>query len=324
MECGGTITKSWECLYGVTGSFAQPDLPAARPEIMADIGADCRCGCIVHLTMAKPRRIIAATAQSCPGRTFWLLQCDDNHRIQLVFDFFRLICSTQYVRIRNGDSLAAELLAELSGGSAKNSEPIISSGNRLLLEFYSNELSMMKHSCKGGFLTHAQQIRRFNLGLGLGINDESRCISFFFLSLEGTISSDVELPQTIKAVQSTIIAPAKSRLKTIHVVAILFIGVIIMVSALLGVQYVFRYRKYQLTASAGESDSPANTPRASIGSIAAGHLDSRAVSTSTLISEVISMVKIRPRGQWTRHSRLRESIDGDALVHAISNIKSNR
>lgn len=162
-ECGGTITNSWECIYGATGRVLPPDLPAERPGVMADIGADCRCGCIVHLTVAKPRRIVAATAQSCPGRTFWLLQGDADHRIRLVFDFFRLLCSTQYIRIRNGDSLAAELIAEFSGGSAKNSEPITSSGSRLLLEFFSNELSTIGHSCKGGFLTHAQQIRKFFL-----------------------------------------------------------------------------------------------------------------------------------------------------------------
>lgn len=130
---------------------------------MAGDGADCRCGCIVHLTIAKPRRVIAATAQSCPGRTFWLLQSDTDHRIRLLFDFFRLICSSQYIRIRNGDSLAAELIAEFRGGSTKTFEPIVSSSTHLLLEFYSNDLSMIGHSCKGGFLTNAQQIRKFIL-----------------------------------------------------------------------------------------------------------------------------------------------------------------
>lgn len=135
---------------------------------------------------------------------------------------------------------------------------------------------------------------------------------------------DMLVPQSSKTVQSTEVASSKSRLKTIHVVAILFTGIIIVISALLGAQYVFRYRKYQLTASAGEPDSPAHTPRASMGSIAIGQLDSRAASTSTLISEVVSMVKIRPRGQWLRHSRLRESIDGEALEHAKAYSKAHR
>lgn len=136
-------------------------MPAERPEVQADVGLDCRCGCIIHLTVSKPRRLIAASAQSCPGRTFWLIQADPGHRIRFNFDFFRLICSTQYIRIRDGDSLAAELVAEYIGGSGKNSESIVSSDSKLLLEFYSNELSTIGESCKGGFLTHAQQIRKY-------------------------------------------------------------------------------------------------------------------------------------------------------------------
>lgn len=113
----------------------------------------------------------------------------------------------------------------------------------------------------------------------------------------------------------------------VHIIAILFCSVIIVVSALLGAQYVCRYRKYQLAESAGEPDSPAHTPRTSMGSITTGQLPSRAMSTSTLLSEVVSFVKIRPRGRWmkhSRHSRLRESIDTEALEIALHNGKSHR
>lgn len=130
-----------------------------RPEIKADIGSDCRCGCIVHLTMSKSRRIIAASAQSCPGRTFWLIQADSGYQVRFHFDYFRLICADQYIRVRDGDSLGSDLIGEFVGGAVKSSEPIVSSESKLLLEFYSNELSTIGESCKGGFLTHAQQIR---------------------------------------------------------------------------------------------------------------------------------------------------------------------
>lgn len=145
-----------------------------------------------------------------------------------------------------------------------------------------------------------------------------------FSFTEITAPSEVILPQISKAVQSTKLPTHTSRFKTIHVVAIFFTSVIIVVSALLGAQYMIRYRKYRLTASAGGSGSPAHTPRASLGSIAVGQLNSRASSTSTLISEVVSMVKIRPRGRWLRHARLRESIDGEALEHAEAQTKSHR
>lgn len=82
--------------------------------------------------------------------------------------------------------------------------------------------------------------------------------------------------------------------------------------------------KYQLAESVGAPDSPVHTPRTSMGSIAAGQLPSRAVSTSTLLSEVVSLVKIRPRGRWMKHTRLRESVDGEALEVALQNGKAHR
>lgn len=162
-ECGGPISNSWECIYGATGSFLPSNLPSpdrsngSSSGNSGDPGSDCRCGCIVHLSITKPNRIIAASAQSCPGRTFWLLQADSNYRIRLVFDFFGIACSTQYVRIRDGDSLAKDLIGEYFGGAARGIEPIITTGPFMLVEFYSNELST---ACKGGFLSHAQQIRK--------------------------------------------------------------------------------------------------------------------------------------------------------------------
>lgn len=161
-QCGSNVTDTWECMYGAVGSIMSAELPADRPEIKAEIGSGCRCGCIVHLNDAKPRRLIAASAQSCPGRTFWLIQADDDNRIRINFDFFRLVCSTQYLKIRDGDSLAADLLAQYIGGSANRIEAITSTSSKILLEFYSNELSTIGESCKGGFLTHARQIRKFD------------------------------------------------------------------------------------------------------------------------------------------------------------------
>lgn len=109
--------------------------------------------------------------------------------------------------------------------------------------------------------------------------------------------------------------PYKStKLTLLHIIAILFSSIIIVISSLLGVQYIFRYRKYQLAENIGEPDSPAYTPRPSIDSMAANQLQSRTISTSTLFSEVISLVKLRPHTNSTlKHLRLRESVDGEAL-----------
>lgn len=151
---------------------------------------------------------------------------------------------------------------------------------------------------------------------------------FHYFALESAHGNgtNVIAPRTSKAIMPNIITPAVTRRITmVHIIAILFSSIIIVVSVMLGAQYMCRYRKYQLAESAGaEDDSPAHTPRASMGSIAVGQLPSRAVSTSTLISEVVSFVKTRPRGRFMKHSRLRESIDGEALETAMQNQKSPR
>lgn len=80
----------------------------------------------------------------------------------------------------------------------------------------------------------------------------------------------------------------------------------------LGAQYVLRYRKYHLAvARSRDEGSRLHTPRASMSSLQGP--PSRALSTTTLISEVIYMVKMRPK-RHLRHSILRESIDAENLA----------
>lgn len=260
-------------------------VPADRPEIIAEIGPGCRCGCIVHLGSSKPRRLIASSSQSCPGRTFWLIQADSEHRIRFKTDFFRLPCPTQWLKIRDGDSLSSELIAEYIGGNGNFPEAIISTESQILLEFFSDELSTLGQLCGGGFLAHAQQIEPVH-SYNVTLNIPSQAV--------------------IQAPNKTLIAV---NLTIVHIVAILFVSIILVISILLGTQYLVRYRKYQLAESSMEPDSPAHTPRQSIGSIHASRGPSRAISTTTLLSEVISLVRLRPRPSRMKHSRLRESVD---------------
>lgn len=166
-KCGGTPpagtdNSTWDCLFGI--NTLNGELPADRPEIIAEIGPGCRCGCIVHLGLVKPRRLIASSSQSCPGRTFWLIQADPEHRIRIKIDFLRLPCSSQYVKFRDGDSIQSQLMAEHNGGALmvptlSDSQSILSSSeSQVLLEFFSDELASMGQACEGGFLIHAQQI----------------------------------------------------------------------------------------------------------------------------------------------------------------------
>lgn len=131
------------------------------------------------------------------------------------------------MRIRDGDSLAADLIAEYIGGTDKVTQSVISSESQILLEFYSNELSTLGESCKGGFLTHAQQIRKINLFYKMLASGN------FFVILE-TDRSNVTISVTSRAIMPIDISPIAMKLTLVHIIAILFASVIIIVSALLG------------------------------------------------------------------------------------------
>lgn len=83
-----------------------------------------------------------------------------------------------------------------------------------------------------------------------------------------------------------------------------------------GAQYILRYRKYHLTISQNDTDSsPLHTPRGSVGSLQMQPSPpSRALSTTTLLSEVIYLVKLRTKTNNVKHSILRESVDAEAAI----------
>lgn len=70
-KCGNAIADTWDCIYESSGATFTA---ANRTEVSQEIGPGCRCGCIVHLGSSKSKRILAGATQSCPGRSFWLIQ----------------------------------------------------------------------------------------------------------------------------------------------------------------------------------------------------------------------------------------------------------
>lgn len=100
------------------------------------------------------------------------------------------------------------------------------------------------------------------------------------------------------------------QLNLTHFFVFLFCGIIILISVFLGAQYIFRYHRYQLAKSKEEAESPLNTPRGSTVSISHHPTNGsmRATSTSTLISEVVTLVKMKPKKSSIRHQKLRESV----------------
>ncbi|XP_014253828.1 uncharacterized protein LOC106669079 isoform X2 [Cimex lectularius] len=261
-NCG--VAGAWNCrYYPDTGSG---DVPADRPEVKAEIGPGCRCGCIVHLGTGKTRRLIAASSHSCPGRTFWLIQTERNRSVRLSMEQFRLPCFSQSLKIRDGDSSSAKLLGKLSGTPLEVRE-IVSSSSSLLIEFNAGDDITSGDECSGGFLAHASQIDRRETNFTSPVVAET--VSGELWTSSGLVNAGLALTLLMAVVAS----------------------------ACLGVQYIYRYHKYQLASAADDMESFDNN---SCGSLAVGR--SRATSSSTLLSDVISLQRFRGH----KHFRLSE------------------
>ncbi|XP_002040631.2 uncharacterized protein LOC6616267 [Drosophila sechellia] len=301
-KCGKSIADTWDCIYETSGTVITKE---NSTEVNQEIGPGCRCGCIVHLGSSKPKRIIAGATQSCPGRSFWLIQVDGEESISLALSFLRLPCATQYIKVRDGPSLSSTLLVELNGGGLilkGAGVPVVvdSTGGQLLVEFSAgdgqagNATQEASAACTGGFMANVQQ------QLATRSSNSST-----------TLVAATRLSGKTRSVSHK--SMSRLRFTLVHLSAMIFASIIIIISSLLGAQYVVRYRKYHLAVARRQDEgSRLHTPRASLSSLQGP--PSRAMSTTTLLSEVIYMVKMRPK-HHLRHSILRESVDAENLTN---------
>lgn len=164
-----------------------------------------------------------------------MFQADKDHIIKFSVEHYRFPCGSQWLKVRDGDSRSSTLIGELSR-SHTTSLPVISTGSKLLIEFFSDELLAGGQECWGGFLAHAQQM----------LSPYSNTTS---------ISSGFSISNILRNME---VAPtASTSLFLIHCFVALFVCLIILVSGCLGIQYILRYRKYQLAAAAEDAESSA-------------------------------------------------------------------
>ncbi|KAL6255317.1 hypothetical protein P5V15_013657 [Pogonomyrmex californicus] len=259
-SCGGTgridfqeawNTEGWECRHGTT-------LVAARPEVTAQIGVQCRCGCIINFDDKALNKILAANTQACPGRSFWLLQAKSDYVIRLHLDQTQFRCPGQYFRARDGDSLSAELLTDIAfDKGAPATGTIFSSGESLLLEFFSDEHAASADSCVGGFLGHASMFRKL-------------------YENKTSASLPSETNSTLTVEQWIFWRPA-------HLATASLLILIFFISIFLVLQFALKYRKYHI---AEDLDTLSENSGCSDMMVGRG----KSMSSTTLISEVASLV----------------------------------
>ncbi|KAK9304257.1 hypothetical protein QLX08_004258 [Tetragonisca angustula] len=231
-------------------------LAATKPEVVANIGLQCRCGCRIVLKQQPFRKILGASTQACPGRSFWLLQAQTNFVVGLHLDQLQFPCPGQYLRVRDGNSLNADLLIDVTFDKMQFTKTLISTGQNLLLEFFSDELTASGNVCIGGFLAHAAVLDK----------------------------------KYLKRDRITTIVPSETNStnvegewifwKPAHLATALILILIFVVSIFLTLQFIIKYRKYRI---AEDLDS--------LNDVSELMPDrTKFLSTSTIISEVISMI----------------------------------
>ncbi|XP_077267497.1 thrombospondin-1 like protein golden goal isoform X2 [Temnothorax americanus] len=259
-SCGGTgridfqeawNTEGWECRHGTT-------LAAARPEVTAQIGAQCRCGCIINFGDNTLNKILAANTQACPGRSFWLLQAKSDYIIRLHLDQTQFPCPGQYFRARDGDSLSAELLTDIAFDKvAPVTGTIFSSGQSLLLEFFSDEHTASGNSCVGGFLGHASTFQKL-------------------YENKTSASLPSETNSTLTVEQWIFWGPA-------HLATASLLILIFFISIFLALQFALKYRKYHIAEDLDTLSEHSGCSDMMVGR-------AKSMSSTTLISEVASLV----------------------------------
>ncbi|XP_015182052.1 PREDICTED: uncharacterized protein LOC107069332 isoform X1 [Polistes dominula] len=270
-SCGGSLwlglrdtwnMADWDCHHGT-------ELAAIRPEVTAQIGVKCRCGCLITLGEVTSRKILAANTQACPGRSFWLVEARQNFVVRLHVDQAQFPCPGQYFRVRDGDSLSANLLTDIAfDKSIPSTRTIISTGEHLLLEFFSDEITAAGESCVGGFLAHAVIIYKPRER-----NDTLMSVPF-------------------KHNSTSVVGEWIFWMTPAHLVAASLLMLIFFISISLALQFAFKYRKYHIAEDLDNlseysvcSDSGPNTVRRE-----------KTLSSATLISEVVSLVRLSRRG----------------------------
>ncbi|KAK9880256.1 hypothetical protein WA026_010131 [Henosepilachna vigintioctopunctata] len=248
-KCGAEIGNIWECFDGNYNAL-DPAL-ADTLTVKQEVGLYCRCGCVVHLGRENPKRVLATSSRSCPGRIFWQIQAEINNIIQFKIEWFDSSCGRQWLKIRDGMTLASNMLADLSNHMMSNTSIINSTGSTMLLEFFSDDSFSSDKRCGGGFLAFAKQLENIELA------------SFQTYHRAG-------------------ITPFRIfKLTAVHSTSIFFLSGMFIGMALLAAQYTFRYRKYHITYT-DDQDSMTDP------SISCPSLVSRRSSNATVFSEVFS------------------------------------
>lgn len=220
-----------------------PELIPKTPLHTLSLNKSCICGCEIKSNQGE----IIATGR-CTGLSLWLISATSNHQITLSFTYFNLFKQKQWVKIRNGGTSSADLIAK-SGGELDLKKVVSTTGTMLiefmtLVESSANLSYVNSSSASSSVLTYPSElihVHGFIASYYIQVKNESRFVAAVTVT---------EPPSKAGIWQSTV-----------TIVGISLCAVIIVVVVIIAIYHkVFRKKthKYSMTK---QEETPEHLPK---------------------------------------------------------------
>ncbi|WAQ98704.1 UNC5C-like protein [Mya arenaria] len=221
--CQGESVQRRPCSNFCPDSIPYTPLHAPRVSI------ECACGC----RMLGGQGEVVASGR-CTGNSVWILSAPEGHVITLWFTFIDLY-EGQWVKVRNGASSSADLLAFTDGRTKV--ERVSTSDHQMLVEFYSppGEDGVSVYSQKATKPIHVHGF-----------------IANFYLNLESTAAS--VSPVVVAPVVSE--APPSIWESTVTIVGISLCGLVVVTAIIFVIYHRACHSRLHKYAMAAHEESP--------------------------------------------------------------------
>ncbi|XP_062620811.1 uncharacterized protein LOC134282421 isoform X1 [Saccostrea cucullata] len=275
-----------------------PELIPKTPLHTLLLNKSCICGCEINSNQGE----IIATGR-CTGLSLWLISARSNHQITLSFTYFNLFKGKQWVKIRNGGTSTADLIAKSEG--EMDLKKVISTTGTMLIEFMTqtepsaNPSYINSSSDSPSILSYPSELIHvygFIASFYIQVKNESRYIAAVTVT---------EPPPKEGIWQSTV-----------TIVGISLCAVIVVVVVIIAVYHkVFRKKthKYAMTK---QEETPEHVPKStSMHSTPSRH---------SAISQGIEIDIDMEKPLTGKNARKKYRKDSDAHISRGSSISSNR
>lgn len=243
---GGQFCKDFPVQFEPCFSLCPDSIPNT-PLHSPTYNQECACGCEIK----KQQGEIIGTGR-CDGLSLWLLTVDEDQNIKISFQYFKLYEDKQWLKIRDGDSVDANLLAVSFGGIIVTE--VTSSSNKMLIEFMSKS-DINPNTSGDHHSSHKTNSSSHNKSFQL--------VPTRKIHVHGFIANFSSIPRNysivLTAVPLQILPPDGSIWKsTVTIVGISLCAVIVLVAVVVAIYHKCIHKRQHKYSMAGTIESPSH------------------------------------------------------------------